>query len=482
MHIFTKIVMSGAIAAALFTGPGIGLLPAALAQEAAPGLPSRLQVVVSGHKLPADSYGFLVQEAQSGATVLDINSATPLNPASTMKLLTTLAALEQLGPAFNWHTNLYALGPVHDGTLAGDLLVRGGGDPYLLEDQVRNMLKALQRQGITRISGDLVLDTSYFDAGVTEDQLIDNQEDRAYNVLPNALMSNFQAVTFYFRPAADGKHVEVSADPALGNLQITNNLTLKNAPCDGYQRGIRFDDDAANRIAVATEKFGDGMDNNVCAMLERLDQIGSCQRIIDDQRHAGLFGDCGDGCDIGDDTAGIGDGFDEDRLGLRGNRGLEGGEIIGISPFHAPVEILVGMIELVDRAAIEFFRGDELVARLQQGVEDQKFGRMARGDGKRRCAAFKRRDATFENRIGRVGDAGVDIAERLQSEEGGGMIDIVEHERRGLINRCDAGAGCRIRRGPCMNGKGGKAGLGWSCHRKPLSETGTDIAELSFFL
>ena len=250
MHIFMRIVTSGAIAAALFTGADTGLLPAVQAQDAIPGLPSRLQVVVSGHKLPADSYGFLVQEAQSGATVLDINSATPLNPASTMKLLTTLAALEQLGPAFNWHTDLYALGPVHDGTLAGDLLVRGGGDPYLLEDQVRNMLKALQRQGITRISGDLVLDTSYFDAGVTEDQLIDNQEDRAYNVLPNALMSNFQAVTFYFRPAADGKHVEVSADPALGNLQITNHLTLKNAPCDGYQRGIRFDDDAANPDAV----------------------------------------------------------------------------------------------------------------------------------------------------------------------------------------------------------------------------------------
>ena len=140
------------------------------------------------------------------------------------------------------------------------------------------------------------------------------------------------------------------------------------------------------------------------------------------------------------------------------------------------------MIELVDRAAIELFGGDELVARLQQGVEDQKFSRMARGDGERRCAAFKRRDAAFENRIGRVGDAGVDIAERLQSEKGGGMIDIVEHERRGLINRRDARAGCRIRRGPCMNGKGGKAGLGGSCHREPLSETGTDIAALLFFL
>lgn len=246
MHALMKIVISGAIV----TGLCAGVSQSVLAQDATIALPNRLQVVVSGHQLPAESYGFYVQEARTGATVLDINSATPLNPASTMKLLTTLAALEQLGPAFNWHTDLYALGSVQDGTLAGDLLVRGGGDPYLLEDQVRNMLKALMRQGISRISGDLVLDTSYFDAGVTQDKLIDNQDDRAYNVLPNALMSNFQAVTFYFRPAADGKHVEISADPALGNLQIINNLTLKNAACDGYQRGIRFDDDAANPDAV----------------------------------------------------------------------------------------------------------------------------------------------------------------------------------------------------------------------------------------
>lgn len=239
------------LSAVLSTVVAVALLASPLnAQTDAGAIPQRLQVVISGHKLPSDSYGFYVEEAGNGPTILDINSTTPFNPASTMKVLTTLTALEQLGPDYSWNTQVYALGTVQDGTLTGDLLIKGGGDPYLLEDQLRQMLKAVQRAGVTRITGHLVLDTSYFDAAVGEAAPIDNQEDRAYNVLPNALMSNFQAVTFYFRPADDGKHVVITADPALSNLTIANNLRLSSGACEGYQRGITFNEDNAqpNRV------------------------------------------------------------------------------------------------------------------------------------------------------------------------------------------------------------------------------------------
>lgn len=218
-------------------------------------LPQRLKVVTEGHKLPATTYGFLVQEANGGSVLLDLNSNVAFNPASTMKVVTTLAALEQLGPSYSWLTKVYAQGPITNGTLTGDLAFKGGGDPYLLEEQVRNLLKAVQRAGITRITGDLVLDTSYFAPEVAQDVLIDNQSERAYNVLPNALMSNFQAVTFYFRPDPDGRHVVINADPQLANLNITNNLRLRQGACEGYQRGIRFAEDEARpeRVSFAGE-------------------------------------------------------------------------------------------------------------------------------------------------------------------------------------------------------------------------------------
>ncbi|MDR0780873.1 MAG: D-alanyl-D-alanine carboxypeptidase/D-alanyl-D-alanine-endopeptidase [Pseudomonadales bacterium] len=208
-------------------------------------LPRAIDLVVQGHALPPQSYSLLVQDVDSGESLLAVNETLPLNPASTIKTLTTLAALETLGPAYTWTTKVYALGPVEQGVLQGDLLLQGGGDPYLLEEQFRNLLKALRMRGIERITGDLVIDANYFDASVRREPAIDNDAGRAYNVLPSALSLNFQAVTFYFSPKADGSGVDIRSDPALPNLHINNRLRLKQGACTGYQRGISFSYDKA---------------------------------------------------------------------------------------------------------------------------------------------------------------------------------------------------------------------------------------------
>ncbi len=214
----------------------------AAAQSADNILPAGIQLVLDGYKLPADSYSFLVQEINATQPLLAVNTAAALNPASTMKILTTLAALEVLGPAYTWNTSLYALGTLEAGTLTGDLLIKGGGDPFLVEEHFRNMLKALQRQGVQKITGDLIIDTSYFDATVSEQAIIDNQSSRTYNVLPDALMVNFQAVTFFFTPHVNGVDVVITTDPRLPNLHITNNLKLGSGGCTGFQRGIVFNE------------------------------------------------------------------------------------------------------------------------------------------------------------------------------------------------------------------------------------------------
>lgn len=214
-------------------------------------LPSAVTRVVRGHSLPAESFALQVQEVGSSEPLLQHNAGLPLNPASTIKLLTTFAALDSLGPAHVWQTELYALGPVEDGVLQGDLLLKGSGDPFLVEDQLRNMLKALRRYGIERVEGNLILDGSYFDESVARDGPIDNQAGRAYNTLPSAVIANFQAVTFYFYPHANGRDVIIRSDPELPNLSIVNRLRQREGACTGYQRGIRFDTNA-NRTGEIT--------------------------------------------------------------------------------------------------------------------------------------------------------------------------------------------------------------------------------------
>lgn len=225
------------------------------AQPADNVLPPGVQVVVNGHSLPSDSYTLLVQEVDSDTPLLAINTDRPFNPASTIKTLTTLAGLERLGPSYTWSTDIYAAGNIEDGVLSGDLIVRGGGDPFLVEEHFRSLLKALQRRGIHTITGDLVLDGSLYDSAVTQDDVIDSQPDRAYNVLPHALLSNFQVVTFYFRPHANGRDVVIHADPPLPNLRIINQLRQENRACSGFQRGVAFSADRSNNTVTFSGTF-----------------------------------------------------------------------------------------------------------------------------------------------------------------------------------------------------------------------------------
>lgn len=214
-------------------------------------LPAGVRVVTNGYKLPESSYSLLVQEVGADTPLLAINADAPMNPASTIKTVTTLAALELLGPAYTWKTELHAGGAItEDGTLDGNLLVKGGGDPFLVEEYFRNMLKALMRRGITRISGDLVIDDSLFDASVAAEPMIDTDTNRSYNVLPYPLMVNFQTVSFYFYPHANGRDVVVKADPELPNLNITNRLRLEDRACGGFQRGVSFREDPADAYGV----------------------------------------------------------------------------------------------------------------------------------------------------------------------------------------------------------------------------------------
>src|SRR6202012_2847544 len=130
----------------------------------------------------------------------------------------------------------------------------------------------------------------------------------------------------------------------------------------------------------------------------------------------------------------------------------------GMGPHHVPAETLERVAELVDRPAVQFARRDKLVAGHQQLLQHHDLCGVAGSHRKRRCAAFERRDAFFQHRIGRIADAGVDVAERLQPKQRGGVIGIVEHEGRGLIDRRRPGAGGRIGLRARVHGEGRKSG------------------------
>lgn len=201
-------------------------------------LPLPVQSALSYRGVPDDALSIYVEEVDTGDVLLSWNADQPRNPASVEKMVTTLVALDTLGPSYRWKTEVRFLGEVKDGVLDGDLAIKGYGDPYLVTDRFWQLLREIRRAGVTAIHGDLLLDDSYFDVGDYDPAAFDREPLRAYNVAPNALLTNFKVVRYYFEPEAASSAVSVRLDPSLDNVAIVNRLKVANGACRGYQRGI----------------------------------------------------------------------------------------------------------------------------------------------------------------------------------------------------------------------------------------------------
>jgi D-alanyl-D-alanine carboxypeptidase/D-alanyl-D-alanine-endopeptidase (penicillin-binding protein 4) len=234
------------------------LIVSSIPSVAADVLPQNIANVMQHRNLPAETLSIYVESLDTGEPVLAWNEAEPRNPASVMKILTTLVALDILGPTYRWETNLYVLGDVDQGELKGDLLMQGSGDPFLVTDRFWQMLRLLRQTGIQKIDGELLLDDSYFSIPFHDAAAFDREPLRAYNVGPNALLSNLKVVHYIFEPDPVSGKVSIRLDPALSDLQVQNRLKIRPGSCRGYQRGIAISmNDELNKVTFSGD-FPDG--------------------------------------------------------------------------------------------------------------------------------------------------------------------------------------------------------------------------------
>jgi len=194
--------------------------------------PAELYAALAPSGVPREAVALYVQEVDAQTPLLAWNAEQPMNPASTMKLLTTLAALEMLGPTYSWPTEAYALGTLAGDTLHGDLVLKGYGDPKLDLERFWNLLSELRSRGLREIRGDLVVDRSYFQLDHTDPSRFDNEPSRPYNVMPDALLINFKSVRMQFIPEPDSGTVRILPTPAFAQVQVFNQLALGAGSCN----------------------------------------------------------------------------------------------------------------------------------------------------------------------------------------------------------------------------------------------------------
>lgn len=215
------------------------LLSGSSAIAAPAAIPSSVTAALHDARIPLDSVAIVVQEIGAAQPAVVRNGDAPMNPASLMKLVTTFAALEALGPAFTWKTEAYVEGELKDETLAGNLILKGAGDPKITLESFWLLLRELRQKGIREIKGDLMIDRSLFANAAYDAGRFDEQPLRAYNVGPDALLLNFKAVRFVLMPDPDGRRVHVRADPPLPGLMLRNTLKLSTGECGDWKTNVR---------------------------------------------------------------------------------------------------------------------------------------------------------------------------------------------------------------------------------------------------
>jgi len=222
-------------------------MPPARAAGAAPApaaLPPAVEAALARAQVPREALAAVVAEVGAArperlATQPDL----PVNPASVMKLVTTYAALDILGPAFTWETPVYLDAQPQAGSLRGNVYIKGQGDPQLVVERLWLLMRRLRAQGITVIVGDIVLDRSAFAAEPHDAAHFDGEPWRPYNAAPDALLVNYKSLALGFVPDAAAGVAHVRHEPPLAHVELPASVPLAppGTACGDWRAGLRGD-------------------------------------------------------------------------------------------------------------------------------------------------------------------------------------------------------------------------------------------------
>jgi D-alanyl-D-alanine carboxypeptidase/D-alanyl-D-alanine-endopeptidase (penicillin-binding protein 4) len=218
---------------------GLIFLLGGCASVSQPSTPTTLERLLADPALNGATVSLMVRDARSGSTLYQHNPRTRLIPASNLKLLTTAAAMDVLGPQYRFATQLLSNGPQQGERLTGNLYLRGLGDPTTQFADYQALAAQLARQGVRQVQGDLVFDDSFFDAerlGVDwaqdDESTYYGAQISALTVSPNADFDAGTLIVTAKAPVIAGQPVTVSLSPPTDYVQLSNHAV--SGPGDSY--------------------------------------------------------------------------------------------------------------------------------------------------------------------------------------------------------------------------------------------------------
>lgn len=192
-------------------------------------LGEKLLAKVRASGVPEKELSLYVTEnsADDLRVILDVNSTKSLIPASISKIATASAVLAAFPPGTKFKTQLWTKGTTEKNRLKGDLILKGGGDPSFVSENMWFLVNHFTRTGITQIEGDLLVDDTAFDAVRFDQSREDARVDRAYDAPVGAMSFNWNSVNVFVRPGENGAAANVFLDPPNDYTRLVNKVRTK---------------------------------------------------------------------------------------------------------------------------------------------------------------------------------------------------------------------------------------------------------------
>ena len=166
-------------------------------------------------------------------------------PAAMMKLVTTFAGLELLGPAFTWSTPVWLQGPVENGVLQGNVVIKGTGDPKLVLERMWLLMRRIQQLGVREIRGDIVMDRSAFAATEANPADFDGEPLRPLQLSSDdRLLTTARADHDHARPAR-GLASSRRPDACRPRCPRRLSVPLAQRPCEDWRAALKSASDPA---------------------------------------------------------------------------------------------------------------------------------------------------------------------------------------------------------------------------------------------
>lgn len=210
-------------------------------------LPASVVSELQKQKSSSTTLAVYAREVGSNKSVIDWNGKRKGNPASSIKAITTFAALDMLGPDYRWPTEIFHTGTIKNKTLNGDLIIKGYGDPFFVNESMQEVVAVL-RQKFNKINGRLIVDSSYFQLPINYPTSLDGAVSSPYNAIPNAMNMNFGTNYVTITPNKGANNAAVTIDPPVITRKVVNQAKQNKNKCKWY--GIKVNNDNANKLVV----------------------------------------------------------------------------------------------------------------------------------------------------------------------------------------------------------------------------------------